>query len=50
MNTTCPTTNDEALQKVLMGWRIDATLSPRFHEQVWHRITLTESTKRKARL
>ena len=34
---------DEALSKALKEWRAEASLPPRFQEQVWQRIALAES-------
>lgn len=38
-----PGNRDEALSKALKEWRTDASLPPRFQEQVWQRIALAES-------
>ena len=35
--------NDEALRQVLHEWKVDASLPPRFQEQVWRRIESSEA-------
>ena len=37
-----PTRRDEALRQALGQWKVDASLPPRFQEQVWRRIERSE--------
>jgi hypothetical protein len=37
-----PMQSDEALRQVLHTWKVDASLPPRFQEQVWRRIQRSE--------
>lgn len=34
---------DEVLRQTLLQWKVDAPLPPRFQEQVWRRIDLSEA-------
>ena len=38
MKTKEPGNHDEALDRLLKNWRVDASLPPRFQEAVWRRI------------
>jgi hypothetical protein len=38
-----PMQSDEALRQTLQQWKVDASLPPRFQEQVWRRIELSEA-------
>lgn len=40
--------NDENLRQVLGEWKVDASLPPRFQEQVWQRISRLETSARPA--
>src|SRR2546427_6414553 len=44
MKTNEPGDNDEALRKVLREWRTDASLPPRFQEEVWRRIERAQAS------
>ncbi|MBI2924254.1 MAG: hypothetical protein HYY24_00950 [Verrucomicrobia bacterium] len=39
------TGNDPALSQLLGEWRVNASLPPRFREQVWQRITRSEQAR-----
>ena len=43
MKPNQPPDNDERLRGVLREWVVDASLPPRFQEQVWQRIAKTEA-------
>ena len=43
MNHKKPSKSDESLHTILGKWQVDATLPPRFHEQVWGRISKSET-------
>ncbi|MBI3878732.1 MAG: hypothetical protein HY301_01535 [Verrucomicrobia bacterium] len=43
MNPTQPTGDDAKLQKTLGEWKVNATLPPRFQEEVWRRIAASEA-------
>ncbi len=40
--------NEEALNKVLQQWTVDAPLPPRFQEQVWQRIAKSKAPTKPA--
>lgn len=42
MKTNHNAENEERLHEVLREWKVDATMPPRFQEQVWRRIALAE--------
>jgi hypothetical protein len=43
MTTPANPEGDPALRHVLRQWRVDASLPPRFQEQVWQRIARSET-------
>lgn len=42
MNTIQPNEDDKKLSKLLHEWKVEASLPPRFQEQVWRRIEKAE--------
>ncbi len=38
MNQEIPGPDDDTLNRVLWEWKVETSLPPRFHEQVWRRI------------
>ncbi|MEI8041648.1 MAG: hypothetical protein WCL11_09580 [Verrucomicrobiota bacterium] len=38
-----PMQSDQSLRQTLQQWKVDAPLPPRFQEQVWRRIELSEA-------
>jgi hypothetical protein len=38
-----PMQSDEVLRQTLQQWKVDTSLPPRFQEQVWRRIDLSEA-------
>ena len=44
MKTREPDNHEAALRKVLKEWRTDATLPPRFQENVWQHIERTQTS------
>lgn len=42
MKTNHNAENDDRLHGLLQEWKVDATMPPRFQEQVWRRIALAE--------
>lgn len=49
MRLNRPTEDDEALTRTLREWKVDATLPPRFQEQVWQRIARAETYQQSSR-
>ena len=45
MKNSAPLENDEPLSRTLSQWKVEATLPPRFQEQVWKRIDRAEADK-----
>jgi hypothetical protein len=45
MKTTNPSDNDQPLNEVLVQWKVESSLPPRFQEQVWRRIETAEARK-----
>ncbi len=42
MKSNDPIEKNEALSRALQEWKVDASLPPRFPEEVWRRIALSE--------